>query len=208
MKYIIKGFLSLSIFFSCSKKEIEQEKLPEIIPLSKGKVKNLESSIFPDFILLNKNDFEKYKNGNSSKWFINGNEKLFFIPSDNYSIKALLLTNKKNTDKGLISFLNIYNINFNDEKNAIKLRNIETDKKIKLGVSKEYVENIFGDPDFPIKNVEGFEILYWTFSMKDDRKNYMNNNLTPTILRGKEFSVEMTFEKNKLINLMYAYNVE
>ncbi|CAD7811677.1 hypothetical protein CHRY9390_02397 [Chryseobacterium aquaeductus] len=207
MKYIIIGLLSLSIFFSCSKKEIEQEKLPEIISVSKGKVENLGGSIFPDFILLNRSDFEKYKNGNNSKWFINGNDKLFFIPSEDYSIKALLLTNKKNTDRGLISFFNIYNINFKDEKNAIKLKNIETDKKIRLGVSKEYVENIFGDPDFPVKNVDGFEIMYWSFTMSDDRKDYMTNHLTPTIIRGKGFSVEMTFEKNKLINLMYAYDV-
>lgn len=201
---IITLFVSLFIV-SCSNNKNEHEKLEET-NISKKIKQNDERLLFPDFVALNETDFKKFKESKSSKWFKSGDENLYFVPYTDYSITTLILTNEKLTDKYFIGLLTAEKINAADEINAIKIGPIITDKKIKLGVSKQYVEQIYGESD-SLEISGNKESIFWNFKMKDNRKEYLGGNLTPFILEGLEFSVEMTFKNNRLTTLIYSYEV-
>ena len=103
-KAVLKGVLAIIFIVSCSKnnksEQINSEKIAKI-----NKIKIAEKTIFPDFIHLSETDFEKFANGENSKWFRFKNQKLFFIPSTDYSITTLILTDELLKNKKLIELM-------------------------------------------------------------------------------------------------------
>jgi hypothetical protein len=200
MKNLIIFFLFINIFSSCNK----QQGNKAIITKKHVVEKKIElRKIFPDFIQLKEVDFDQYEHGKNSKWFLNNSNKLYFIPYTDYSVTNIILTNRKLEDKNLIDLLNTEGININDSLNAVKIDKIETNKKISLGISKKYAEEIFGQPNFEKHNV-----LKWNFKMLSNDKNYIGGHLKPFIHDDLGFDIEMSFdEKDKLHTLIYSYEV-
>src|SRR5690606_38254195 len=165
-----------------------------------------KKSIFPDFISLTETDFEKFKKGNNSKWFKFGNQKLYFIPYTDYSITTLILTNETLKNEELIELLKVDKIIVDDSINAINTSEFITDKKIKLNVSKDLVEKVYGKSD-SIKTENGNETLFWNFVMDEKREDYDVGNLKPFIHNELGFLVEMTFKNDSLKTLIYKYEV-
>lgn len=200
MKNLTILLLVLTIFSGCHKKQENKT----IITKNHIVEKKIElRKIFPDFIQLKKTDFNQYEYGKNSKWFLNNSDKLYFIPYTDYSVTNIILTNRELEDKNLIGLLNADGININDNLNAIKIDKIETNKKISLGISKKYAEEVFGQPDF-----ENYNVLKWNFKMLDNDKNYIGGYLKPFIHEDLGFNIEMSFDENdKLHTLIYSYDV-
>ena len=204
-KAVLKGVLAIFLIVSCSKnnksEQINSQKIAKI-----NKIKIAEKTIFPDFIHLSETDFEKFANGENSKWFRFKNQKLFFIPYTDYSITTLILTDEPLKNKKLIELMKADKIMVEDSLNSIETTEIQTDKKIKLGMSKIFVEKIYGKPDSTKIN-NGNETLYWTFTMNENRNNYEFGNLKPFVHDGLEFSAELIFKNSKLKTLIYNYQI-
>ncbi|MGL2964387.1 hypothetical protein ACSVH2_11260 [Flavobacterium sp. RSB2_4_14] len=200
MKKIIIFLLAFPIFCACNKKQVNKTGITKNQIVDK-KVELRE--IFPDFIQLKETDFNQYEYGKNSKWFLNNTNKLYFIPYTDYSVTNIILTNRKLEDKNLIDLLNTEGVNISDSLNAIKIDKIETNKKISLGISKKYAEEVFGQPNF-----KKYNVLKWNFKMLDNDKNYINGYLKPFVLDDLGFNIEMNFDENdKLHTLIYSYDV-
>lgn len=203
MKAFTLGILVVLLSFSCSK---NNENKISSKSQTDSKPKNIQKSIFPDFINLSETDFEKFEKGKNSKLFQYKNQKLYFVPYTDYSITTLILTNEILKDKNLIGLLKAEKIIVEDTINAIKTTEFITDKKIKLDVSKSFVEKIYGKSDSIITK-NGTEILFWNFLMNENRKDYVDGNLKPFVHNGLGFSAEMTFKNDSLKTLIYKYDI-
>lgn len=201
MKNSIKGFLIVFTILSCSK---NKKTNTENYDISKTELSS--KSIFPDFITLSGSDFAKFEKGNNSKWFKSKSQKLYFLPYADYTITTLVLTTEALKDIDLIELLKADEINVEDSLNAIKTKEFITDKGIKLHVTKEFVEKIYGKSDSTKKAGEN-EIWFWNFKMNENRKNYSSGNLKPFVHNGLEFSAELTFRNDSLKTLVYKYDV-
>lgn len=205
MKTLIKLIPMIFLIFSCSNnKESQKETLSIISDEIKTEIPT--KSIFPDFIALTETDFHKFEKGNNSKWFKFRNQKLYFIPYTDYSITGLILTNERLKNEELIELLKFDEIIVVDSINAISTSEFITDKKIKLNVSRDFVEKIYGKSD-SIKTENGNETLFWNFVMDENRGHYKYGNLKPFVHNELGFSVEMTFKNDSLKTLIYNYQV-
>jgi len=78
-------------------------------------------------------------------------------------------------------------------------------KFFKLGSTKQFAINIYGIPKSKKKNGD-IETLTWNFKMKEGIK-CKDGRLTPYILNGLAFDIELIFRKNQLYTLIYRYEV-
>lgn len=164
-------------------------------------------TIFPDYFQLSESSFNDFKADNS-KWFIdiNGTHKLYFIPYTDYSITTAILTSEKIKDSQLIDLLQSEGIKIKDQSKSIKLTDIKSKKGISLGMSINDVKAVFNNPTFQNQTNDTTN-LEWKFTMLEGDLNIKNGNLTPFILEGLEFSIDMKFLKDKLIKVVYKYQV-
>lgn len=164
-------------------------------------------SITPDFFEIDSLQFEKFRSARYSNWFITKDRKsgLYFVPYTDYSITTAVLTGDHKLPEDIKNLLYSEGIKYQDTVHAIRSTGFVSRKGFKLGVSKEYALKIYGAPKTKKKNGDR-ETLSWNFKMKEGVK-YKDGTLTPFILDGLAFDVELTFRKNKLYTLIYRYEV-
>ncbi len=163
-------------------------------------------SINPDYFKINKDQFEKFKSGNYSNWFLSNDNisKLYFVPYTDYSITTVIITTENQLPKDIIQLLKFEGVDINNN-NAIKVDEIKSQKGIKLGANKKSVLDIYGRPKSTLDN-DDKETLVWVFKILGNNEKKVGH-LEPFILEGLEFKVEMTFQKDKLVTLIYRYEV-
>ena len=161
----------------------------------------------PDFFEIDSSQFEKFKSRRFANWFVTKNTKsrLYFVPYTDYSITTAVLTGSDKLPKDIKELLDFEGIKYDDINNAIQSKNFISRKGIKLGITKQFAINIYGTPKSKKKNGD-FETLTWNFKMKEGIK-YKVGSLTPFILDGLSFDIELTFRKNQLYTLIYRYEV-
>ena len=89
---------------------------------------------------------------------------------------------------------------------AIEIDTIQTIKGIKLGLSIDEVNGIFGVPN-TTEQVENKKILMWQFVMLENSESNKVGGFRPFIIEGLEFIAEMEFVDNKLTQVVYKYEV-
>lgn len=161
----------------------------------------------PDFFEIDSSQFEKFKSGRFANWFVTKRTKsrLYFVPYTDYSITTAILTGSDKLPKDIIELLDFEGIKYHDIDNAIHSKDFISRKGFKLGITKQFAINIYGMPKSKKKNGD-FETLTWKFKMKEGIK-YKGCHLTPFILDGLAFDVELTFRQNLLYTLIYRYEV-
>lgn len=164
-------------------------------------------SIEPDFFNLSDAVFNQFKN-NRANWFISSNHKskLYFVPYTDYSITTAILTEEDIEDPDLIHLLQSEGIQFGNLKETIEIKQIISEKGVKLGLSIKDVEAIFGLPDFLSKTGRK-DLLKWSFTMLETPSDKKIGGLRPFIVEGLEFIVEMEFVQNRLTEVIYRYEV-
>jgi len=162
----------------------------------------------PDFFEIDTSQFEKFKSGRFAKWFVTKDRKskLYFVPYTDYSITTAFLTESEKFPKDIIELLDFEGIRYHDIEKAIQSKHIISKKGFRLGTTKQFAIEIYGTPKSKKKNGD-FETLTWNFRMKEDTIKYKYGFLTPYILNGLAFDIELTFRKNRLYTLIYRYEV-
>lgn len=163
--------------------------------------------IIPDFFKVNQEQFEKFKSGNYSNWFISKDKtsRLYFIPYTDYSITTAVITSESELPDNIVQLLKSESIDFLNNDQAIPIDEIVSQRNIKLEMSKQSVIGIYGSPD-SISNKNNKEYLNWTYQMLPNEKEKFGG-LKPFILEGLFFVVEMTFQNDKLVTLIYRYEI-
>jgi hypothetical protein len=161
----------------------------------------------PDFFEIDTSQFEKFKSGRFAKWFVTKDRKsrLYFVPYTDYSITTTVLTGSDKLPKDIMGLLDFEGIKYHDIDKAIQSKDIISKKGFKLGTTKQFAINIYGTPKSKKKNGD-FETLTWNFKMKEGIK-HKDGLLTPFILDGLAFDIELTFKQNRLYTLIYRYEV-
>ena len=203
---ILITVLSISLYLS------KTQIFPSVTSTS---FKTIESSrlndslkdLTPDFFEIDSSQFEKFKSGRFANWFVTKDMKsrLYFVPYTDYSITTVVLTKSDKLPKDIMELLDFEGIKYHDIDNAIQSKDFTSRKGFKLGITKQFAINIYGIPNSKKKNGE-FETLAWNFKMKEGIK-YKDGFLTPFILNGLAFDIELTFRKNLLYTLIYRYEV-
>lgn len=201
---IVVLFFAFMQFFSC-KQNSDIEKI-QVKKINVIKSKQDFNKVFPDFIHLKDEYFNTYKNSKDRNWFISNNEKLFLIPHTDYSISTLILTNIEIKDSFINELLKNEKIFSNDISKAISISEIKTDKNIYLGISKSEIEKVYGMPNQQ-NSTENMVKCFWNFKMLDNRKDYKWSNLKPFVSEDLKFNVELHFINDKLVTLIYSYEV-
>lgn len=196
--------LILGALFSCENKRVRSKKI-EAIPVT------LDSSLadgFTDFFEISQKSFEQYKTKDFN-WFISndGQSKLYIVPYTDYSITTAILTDEMPIDTNLVNLLKWEGVKIGDDRSAIKVNRLISQKGIELGLSMTEVKSIFGMPKSEIQLDSGTKLV-WVFQMKEDSSDFKWGGLRPFILDGLKFKSEMFFNsENKLTQLVYQYQV-
>lgn len=163
--------------------------------------------ITPDFFEIDNAQFEKFKSGRFANWFVTKDKKsrLYFVPYTDYSITTAVLTGSDKLPKDIMELLDFEGIKYHDIGNAIPSKDLISRKGFKLGITKQFAIKIYGTPKSK-KKTGDVETLAWNFKMKEGI-TYKGGTLTPFVLEGLAFDIELSFRKNQLHTLIYRYEV-
>jgi hypothetical protein len=163
--------------------------------------------ITPDLFEINDTQFEKFKSGKYENWFVTKDRtaRLYFVPYTDYSITTAILTESDKLPKDITGLFNSEGIQYRAADKAILSENFVSKKGFKLGVTSGFAINIYGKPNVK-KKTGDLETLTWNFQMKEPG-TYKSGSLTPIIVDGLAFDVELTFKKDRLHTLVYRYEV-
>jgi hypothetical protein len=217
---IILSIIGLSIFAFLSKDQIDRStqgteypnQLPCQVPFSQANGNFHEDGspkyMTPDYFEIDSSQFEKFKSGRYANWFVTNDRKsrLYFVPYTDYSITTAVLTDNGKLPKDIIGLLDFGGIKYRDIDKAIQSNNIISKKGFKLGTTKQFAIDRYGVPGSKKKNGD-LETLTWNFKMKEFPVNYKIGPLTPYVLEGLAFDIELSFKKNRLCTLIYRYEV-
>lgn len=164
--------------------------------------------VSPDFFIIPENAYEKYKLEKTANWFISDDKKskLYIVPYTDGSITTAVLTVDKIPDTSFLNLIISEGTKVDDYKNAIKVSKLISKKGITLGLDKDKVISIFGaNYKKEIYNSE-IDIYIWESKMKENA-NDLIGGLRPFILNGLEHIAIAYFKNNKLIAIIYSYEV-
>jgi hypothetical protein len=190
---------------SCEDERKENIIAKDTIPKNRIDTTNLVS---PDFFEIPVNAYEKYKLGKTANWFISDDKKskLYIVPYTDGSLTTAVLTADKIPDTAFLNLIISEGTKVNDDKNAIKVSKIISKKGITLGVDKEKLIAAFGiNYKKEIQNSE-IDKFVWESKMKENA-NDLKGGLRPFVLNGLEHISIAYFKNNKLIAIIYTYEV-
>ncbi|NHN26438.1 hypothetical protein FIA58_012185 [Flavobacterium jejuense] len=218
------------IYFSCKKENTDAFKITNEIHKHEisttNNLDNVKTFVVDDFpvskevirkeptVLENNNliafDQVWFKSKNSSQILIYNlytdfhkiNILLFDVGNINDSILSYIHFNRKNGDLAPLEEKKKFLYSFIEKATELDVSFFESNKKVKLGISKEFAQSIYKEPDIQDKK-DDFEILKWEYYGDEYLKEYteeitLNNN---KIIAKNSFGhrIEMIFKENKLI---------
>jgi len=183
----------------------EQNKNSEIVAQIEVDTTNL---ISPDYFDIPQDAYKKYEKGKTANWFITEDKKskLYIVPYTDGSLTTAVLTEDKIPDSNLLNLVISEGTKVADIENSIKVANLVSKKGISLGLDKEKVVSIFGKNYQEQNKNSDFKVLIWESGMKES-KNDVNGGLKPFVLNGLNHKSIAYFKKNKLIAIIYTYEV-
>jgi hypothetical protein len=168
---------------------------------------NTSNYIVPDMFILAKDEIEKYRTLKTFPFFKdkNNGSYLYFEPYTDGSISMAILSADQNISKKEREMLQ--SEGFTSNLKPIQINKAETFKSINIDTKKETFIGLYSVPQKTITN-NGIEKLFWSHKMKESTtKQFDYRELQPFILNGLTFDIEASFKENKLIKLVYYYEV-
>jgi hypothetical protein len=163
--------------------------------------------INPDYFKISNEQFKEYKSSEISKWFLSKDKstRLYLVPYTDYSITTAILALDGGLPKDVVGLCQSVGISVDDIESVIQIEEIISQKGVKLGMSRKQIVEIYGEPD-SVKNEYEEDILFWTFEMLPN-DNTKFGGLKPYILEGLKFMVELKMKNDKMVTLIYRYEV-